>query len=379
MRSERRGPPFGVVVAIVALIQIAGTHVAATHQPATRPLDGIGYALLLAGPLLLLLRRRAPVLMLGAVLVVTGAYFLLAYPYGPAPLSLALAIVLAAAARRRVVSWSVAGGVVVVVFAWALLGGGEQGLIPAAAVSAWLVIMVLIGEAVRASRERQATRRAQAEASKLRAQDEYRLALARDIHDVVAHSLSMINVRASVALHLADREPEQLRPALEAIKTASKESLVQVRELLGVLREDAPLAPQLSLDQLPALIADARHSGMDVRLEYDGDAAAVRERLGPEREAVIYRVVQEAVTNAVRHSGGGAITVRLGPAGADTMAVSVDDDGGGRQGGPDGNGLRGMRERVAGVGGTVDLVELAPGLGVHATLPLEPAAEGDTP
>jgi signal transduction histidine kinase len=364
------------VVVLAALIQLGGTHVAAVHQPLAHRLDGLGYVLLLAGPLLLLLQRKAPEAMLGAVVLVTGAYFALGYPFGPAPLSLALAIILATAARRRIFSWSVTAAVVVAVFGWALLRGGEQGLIPAAAASAWLVIMVLIGEAVRANRERQATRRAQAEARKLRAQDEYRLALARDIHDVVAHSLSMINVRASVALHLADRDPEQLRPALEAIKTASKESLVQVRELLGVLREDAPLSPQLTLAQLGELIAEARHSGMDVTLAYDGDAAALSARLGTEREAVMYRVVQEAVTNAVRHSGAGRVEVRLGPAGQDTLAVAVDDDGDGRQGAPEGNGLRGLRERVAGLGGSVDVVELNPGLGVRVAVPLDSPEAG---
>ena len=157
------------------------------------------------------------------MVAVTGSYFLLHYPWGPAPMSLAVAIVLATAARRRVLSWSVSGAVVGALLLVAVLRGGDLALVRASAVSAWLVIMVLVGEARAARMERAQERRARAQAARQRAEDEYRLTLARDIHDVVAHSLSMINVRASVALHLADRDPGQLKPALEAIKEGSKD------------------------------------------------------------------------------------------------------------------------------------------------------------
>jgi signal transduction histidine kinase len=379
------------VAVLAAVIQLAGTHFAASRQPGSH-LDWLGYLLLLAGPALLLLWRRAPEAMLGGAVAVTGSYLALGYPWGPVPLSMALAIVLATAMRRRIFSWSVAGAAVVAAFAWAAVHGGELDLVQATAVSAWLAIMVLLGEGLRLRWERSAERRARAQAARQRAEDEYRLALARDIHDVVAHSLSMINVRASVALHLADRDPGQLRPALEAIKTASKESLVQVRELLGVLRQDAPRQPGLTLDSLPALVEDARQGGLDATLKYDGDPSALRAGLGPEREAVLYRVVQEAVVNAVRHSGAASLAVRIGPAAGGVLAVAIDDDGAGRQGSPEGNGLRGMRERLAGIGGAVELVELHPGLGVHAIIPLdagprepplepplEPPAGEDTP
>ncbi len=367
-----------VVAVVAAVIQVAGTHFAQTRQPGAHLLDLPGVALLLAGPALLLLHRKAPEAMLAGVVAVTGLYFGLGYPWGPAPLSVALAIIVATAARRRPFAWTVTAAVVVGIFIWGALAGGDLGLVRAAAASAWLIIMVLLGEALRARREWAAARRAEAAAARQRAEDEYRLALARDIHDVVAHSLSMINVRASVALHLADRDPQQLVPALEAIKTASKESLTQVRDLLGVLRQDAPLRPGLSLDAVPGLVADARNAGLAVSLAYDGDARLMRERLGPERETVVYRVVQEALTNAVRHAGARHVRVTIGPVAGDArpgpmLAVSVDDDGHGRGGAAEGNGLRGMRERLAGVGGGVEFVELRPGLGVRATLPLDPA------
>ncbi|MCU6481721.1 sensor histidine kinase [Arthrobacter sp. A2-55] len=372
MTGARRRRPMAAVAVLAAVIQLAGTHFAASRQPGSH-LDWLGYLLLLAGPALLLLWRRAPEVMLAGAVAVAAGYLALGYPWGPVPLSMALALVLATARRRRVFSWSVAGALVVAAFAWAAVHGGELDLVKAAAVSAWLVIMVLLGEGLRLRWERSAERRARAQAARQRAEDEYRLALARDIHDVVAHSLSMINVRASVALHLADRDPGELRPALEAIKSASKESLEQVRELLGVLRQDAPRQPGLTLDSLPALVEDARQGGLDATLKYDGDPSALRAGLGPEREAVLYRVVQEAVVNAVRHSGAAAVAVRIGPAAGGVLAVAIDDDGTGRQGAPEGNGLRGMHERLAGIGGSVDLVELHPGLGVHATIPLDAA------
>ncbi|MGA7205114.1 MAG: sensor histidine kinase [Specibacter sp.] len=374
MRGARRGPPIGVLVVAVAFIQLVGTHVAATRQPFTHRLDVAAYLLLLAGPALLLLRRRAPELMLAAVLAVTDAYFLLRYPWGPAPLSLALAIILATAAGRRVFSWSVTAGVVVAVLAWALLRGGDLALLRAVAVSAWLVILVLLGEGFRARLEKQQQRRARAREAKARAEDEYRLALARDIHDVVAHSLSMINVRASVALHLADRDPSQLKPALEAIKGASKDSLDQVRELLGVLRRDAPLQPGPTLAAGDALVEGARQGGLAATLVYDGERRLMSERLGSVGEAAVYRVVQEGVTNAVRHAGATTLHVRMalepGPGAAGTLRVTVSDDGAGLRGAPAGNGLRGMHERVAALGGTLTVADTHPGVRVEVAIPL---------
>lgn len=381
MNAARGGPHLGLVVTAIAAIQVVGTHFAANRQPGARPLDWLGYALLLAGPLLLLLWRRAPELMLVCVVAVTGTYFLLRYPLGPAPMAMAVAIVLVTAAGRRAFSWTVSAAVVAVLLLTAVLRGGDLALVRAVAVSAWLVIMVLVGESVRARIERAQENRARRRAAQARAEDEYRLTLARDIHDVVAHSLSMINVRASVALHLADRDPGQLKPALEAIKEASKDSLDQVRELLGVLRRDAPLQPGLTLARLPQLVEDAKGAGLGAALEYDVEPGLLRERLGPAGEAVVYRMAQEAVTNVIRHADAGRVVLRLalgsvgrGPG----LLVSVEDNGHGMRGAAEGNGLRGMRERLAAVGGSLTIVGLHPGTRVLAVIPLG-AAPGAAP
>ncbi len=162
----------------------------------------------------------------------------------------------------------------------AVLAGDETGLVRASAGVAWAAILVLIGEGFRRRGERMAEYRRRREAAKQAERDEYRLTLARDIHDVVAHSLSMINVQASVALHLGTNDPEKLRPALEAIKAASKESLAEVRQLLGVLRDDAPLSPAAppSLGRIPELVDDARRGGLEVRFENSVDGGRSRHR-----------------------------------------------------------------------------------------------------
>nr|WP_246279712.1 sensor histidine kinase [Psychromicrobium silvestre] len=191
-----------------------------------------------------------------------------------------------------------------------------------------------------------------------------RLALARDIHDVVAHSLSTINVRASVALHLAQKDPSQIEPALQAIKSTSKEALDEVRELLGVLREDAPLVPASLLERLPKLIEDARGTGLQVSLQSN-----LSQPLSAEQEAASYRIIQEALTNIVRHAGAQQVSVALNSA-AGWLRITVDDDGRGLQGNAEGNGLPGIRERVSGLGGTVEFQPRHPGLSVQVAVPL---------
>jgi signal transduction histidine kinase len=374
MPRRFQGPPTAFVVIAVAVVQVVGTVFAAARQPDHRPLDLLAFALLLAGPAALSVRRRWPAIMLPAAAAATITYLAAGYPWGPVPLSLALAIVFSAAAGRRWQTWTVTAVCAVALVAFFVRSGDEAALIRAVAGTSWLVILVLLGEGARLRHERVAERRRQRESREQAARDEYRLALARDIHDVVAHSLSLINVRASVALHLGDRDPDQFRPALEAIKTASKESLDEVRQLLGVLREDVPLSPASApgLRKLPELAENARRTGLDVQLDI---------RLGPEAaglppgsEEAAYRIVQEALTNVVRHAGASSAAVVLeipadGPD-AGHLTITVDDDGRGAAGAAEGNGLRGMRERAAALGGTVRFLPLDPGWRIRAVLPL---------
>jgi signal transduction histidine kinase len=377
MQRRFRGPPTAFIVVAVAVFQIVGTVFASARQPEHRPVDALAVALLLLGPAALSLRRRAPLVMLPVAAAAVGAYLAMGYAWGPIFLSLALAIVFSAAAGKRWQTWAVAGLCAAVLVAVALQQGDEASLIRAFAATSWLAILVVLGEGVRLRTERVAERRRQHEAREQAARDEYRLALARDIHDVVAHSLSLINVRASVALHLGEKDPEQFRPALQAIKTASKESLAEIRQLLGVLRDDAPLSPSpLTIGQVHELVDHARRAGIDVRLDL---GLPVPVHLPGAVQEAAYRIVQESLTNVVRHSGArkAAVVLALEPAGAagagnggGLLSVTIDDDGAGATGVPEGNGVTGMRERAAGLGGTLEVTALHPGWRVRSVLPV---------
>ncbi|WP_077490355.1 sensor histidine kinase [Sinomonas mesophila] len=367
LQSERRAGarwrvplPFAVAGAVVlSAIQLAGTHGAAFRQPEARPLDAFGIALLVAGPALLVALRWRPGQAASAVVALTIGYFAAGYPWGPVLVAPAIGLVLATAAGARRWTWPAGAAFAAAAVVWALVAGEW---VRAGAAVAWTAVVLLVGEGLRVRRERFAARRREWEASRREARDQERLELARDIHDVVAHSLSLINVRASVALHLAERRPEELRPALEAIKLASHEALGEVRELLGVLRQDAPTTPGDPLERLPSLVDDARGAGLavtfDARIDPPPSSALAR---------IAYRVVQEALTNAVRHAGARRVHVRLAREGG-LIAVEVHDDGAGLRGAAPGAGLRGMRERVEAVGGRLTLVDDG-GLRVRAELP----------
>ena len=213
------------------------------------------------------------------------------------------------------------------------------------------MVVLAVSEVVRTRRE-QAAQRERAEADeRQRRVDEERLRLAQDLHDVLAHNISLINVQASVALHLLDDDPEQARPALATIKDVSKDALHELRTALDLLRrgadDEAPRSPTPRLADLDALVAGVRAGGLDVRLEQP----ATPPTLPAPVESAAYRIVQEALTNVTRHAHARTVTVRLGY--DDGVTIEVTDDG---RGGPaePGNGIRGMKERAAALGGTAD-------------------------
>jgi signal transduction histidine kinase len=200
--------------------------------------------------------------------------------------------------------------------------------------------------------------------------------IARELHDVLAHNISLINVQAGVALHLMDEQPGQSRSALAAIKQASNDALGELRSVLDVLRqgdEAPPRTPASGLAHLERLVAGAEATGLQVRTRVDGTPRP----LPAGTDLAAYRIVQEALTNVTRHAGPASATVLIAY-GENDLTVQVDDDGRGpvAAGNGSGNGIRGMRERVAALGG-----ELAagprPGGGfrVKARLPLEAVEE----
>jgi signal transduction histidine kinase len=371
------------VALLVGVVQLVGTFLAARHQPAHRPLDPVGVALLVAGPVALTVRRRAPVAVLFAVLAATLAYNLLGFPMGPIWAALIVAFFTAVLAGRRLAAWlALAAGYLSGAWLEPLVHrSARPSLVGAVALAAWLLLLLTIAETVRARRERAlAAARSRDEETRRRASEE-RLRIARELHDVLAHHISLINVQAGVALHLMDERPEQARTALTAIKQASKDALGELRGVLDALRqvdEAAPRAPQAGLAQLDDLVAGARAAGLRVHAEVDGAPRPLPAGV----DLAAFRIVQEALTNVTRHAGPATATVRV-TYGDDDLTVQVDDDGhgsggraagaaGAQRGDGGGNGIPGMRERAAALGGHLEAGP-RPGGGfrVHARLPLE--------
>ena len=357
----------------LAVVQVGGTFGAAHGQPERRPLDALAIALVLAGPLSLLWLRRFPVHVLVVVAAVTLVYLLREYPYGPVILSLVVALLVNVIRGHRAAAWLAAGTVYAGHLALRPLVGDEDwSWGQALGVGAWGLVILTAGEIARVRRERTvAARQARAETERRQANEE-RLLIARELHDTVAHHMSLINVQAGVALHLVDRRPEQAQTALAVIKDASKEALTELRALVGVLRDEteaAPRAPASMLGSLDDLVARSSHAGLTVRKRVDGDVRPLPAAV----ELAAFRIVQEAITNVVRHSGARTADITL-DYGADVLTVQVTDDGtGGPRAGSlaEGSGIRGMRERAAALRGTL-VLDASPsgGLRLVATFPL---------
>ena len=383
-----------VIAAVAAVVQVGGTAVAARHQPDARTLDFSGYLLLAAGPVALIARRWQPVAVLATVFAATLGYTMLDYPGGPIWMALIIAFGGALIGGHRIAAYaSLLAGYVS--FLWlAKLTTGKPG--PSAGVAvglaAWLLFLLAGSELIRnrrayarASRQRAIEERRSAyEADRRRASEE-RLGIARELHDVVAHSLSLINVQAAVALELMDGRPEQARTALTAIKQASRDALVDVQSVLDALRrpgEEAPLAPAPSLRDVADLIERAEATGLIVDARVTATVAALPSGV----DAAGYRIVQEALTNVVRHANASMVAVWIS-ADDNVLVIEVDDDGTGwtrnRPGGGtgrSGSGMRGMRERAAALGGELTTGRRAGGgWQVLARLPLGTRPEADAP
>jgi len=374
------GRPTDVAVAaLVAVAQLGLTTLAARRQPDRQALDLLAYLLLAVGPVALLWRRRSPAVVLAVVMASNVLYFGLGYPYGPAWLALIVAFWTAVTGGARRVAWATAVVGLAAYFTLAALLD-RVGPATAATIAAhlgWLLLVLSVSEIALAARQRrQAAERTRAEEARRRAGEE-RMRIARELHDVLAHNISLINVQAGVALHLMDEQPGQSRTALAAIKQASNDALGELRSVLDVLRqgdEAPPRAPASGLAQLDSLVAGAGATGLEVRTRVEGLARP----LPAGTDLAAFRIVQESLTNVTRHAGPASATVlvRYGP---DDLTVRVDDDGRGpaaATGPGNGNGIRGMRERVAALGGELTTGP-RPGGGfrVQARLPIDESGD----
>ncbi|MGC0415316.1 sensor histidine kinase [Embleya sp. AB8] len=248
----------------------------------------------------------------------------------------------------------------------------------------WMYLPVAIGEAVRAKRAYWAEVQARLARAEHEREDEARrrvtaerMRIARELHDVVAHSIAMINIQAGVAAHVIDRDVPQAKEALVHIKVASRDALAELRTTLGVLRQDGdndlPTEPTPGVDDVEALVASYRNAGLPVHLEESGEVRSPSAPVG----LALYRIVQESLTNAMKHAGDGASAIVRVVYGEHAVEVDVLDDGRGtpepargKSADGTGHGLLGMRERAVAVGGSL-AVGPGPngGFSVHAVLP----------
>ncbi|MFF3912434.1 sensor histidine kinase [Streptomyces sp. NPDC001852] len=345
--------------------------------------DSLSLLLMLLAAATLVLRRRAP----KTVLAVTGALSVIECvtgdPRAPVAMSAVVALYTVAATTDRTTTWRVGLLTMTVLTAAAMLGGplpwyAQENL----GVLAWTGIGATAGDAVRSRRAVvQAIRERAERAERTREEEarrrvaEERLRIARDLHDVVAHHIALVNVQAGVAAHVMDKRPDQAKEALAHVREASRSALEELRATVGLLRQSgdpaAPTEPAPGLSRLDELADTFRHAGLPVEV--------ARADQGTELPAAVdlaaYRIIQEALTNAQKHAGADAkaevSVVRVGT----DIEVTVLDDGAGAAGVPGaggGHGLLGMRERVTALGGTLTTgPRYGGGFRVHAILPLK--------
>ncbi len=425
------------VALVVALVQVFGGRGANFGQTGVRSLDALGYALLLVGPVALLFRRHEPLPVLFVTLATCVSYLWLDYGYGPIFLSLVIAFLTAATRGSRWWTYPLVPlGYLVIVWPLPALLGRHTEVWQIFGLLAWLAVLVGLAEGIRqrqavleARRQRAEAARRDEQAQRRRQATEERLAIARELHDVLAHSLSLINVQASVALELFDKKPEQAASALTAIKGASKDALAEVHTLLHTIRtgntlggeatdaepeqlsdpaerarrgrrrrararrrgaemrraarraeasdtssptpEDdnrstsdsavteqaesqpaAPRTPAPTIADLDELLHRIREAGLTVHTRVLGTVAPLPSVI----DVAAARIIQESLTNVVRHAPGAdaTVTVRYTP---DSVDFTIDNtrptSAPARTGTTGGNGIIGMRERAHALGGAL--------------------------
>jgi signal transduction histidine kinase len=370
-------PELGLVLA-VGMAQVGTTALAAYHDAGGGDVSLMGLGLLTTGVAALPFRHRFPVSALVVSFASTLAYWSLDYRPGPIFVSLIVAFAHALlAGHRRAAVATVAAGYLAFPWVGVVIDRKERPSVAFLVVlAAWLITLVSVTEVVRSRRDR-ARQAARSEAETMRRQaTEERLRIARELHDVVAHHMSLINLQAGAALHRTRDRPHPSDEALTVIKDASKQALVELRSILGVLRhvdEDAPRSPTPGLEQLAGLVARAESAGVRVHLDTNGSIDDLPRNV----DLAAYRIVQEALTNVARHSNHPDAAVRIRRH-DDTLTIEVLDDGTAppaREPLPaGGNGIAGMRERAASVGGRLDAgPRPARGFAVHADLPIRTA------
>ncbi len=381
MRQRMPELPVELLLALMMLLAVgAGTVIEVRYAPYPAPAPAGAYAIAVASCLVLVLRRRFPLAVTVAGIALLAAYHLAGYPGGAPALSLfvsfySLSLYWTSRATFVVAAVLIVAEVLVFElprhptpwYSFAVLG-------PAFGL-AWMVILGgTAGFRRRAAEERVRQVAVTAEAQLRERLADERLRIARELHDVLAHTISVIAVQSGAALDSLDAEPERTRAALRTVRTAAKQAMPELRAALGLLRSDGAMsevAPerfsQPTLDQIDELVEHARAAGL--RVTVSAESLELPAFLG----LTAYRIVQEALTNVVRHAGASSVHVTIARS-SDGVTIDVSDDGAGPSSLVSGSGLgvAGMRERVTLVGGTVSAGPVpSGGWTVHAELPLE--------
>jgi signal transduction histidine kinase len=363
-------PDVALAGAIGVLLVIHGVIGRAVVPPAA-----VDYLLIAVGVVAAAACRRMPVVGLLVTTAAMAAYTLRVHPGPPGALAVLGAVYVAANAGHRLLAALASGGFLASFFAADLAVAAQGSVQPdperTMLLLGWFLAANVAGAVSRGRRaylrqveERAAEAERTREETALRRAGEERLRIARELHDSLTHSISIIKVQAGVAVHLAHKRGEEVPAALLAIQEASGEAMRELRSTLEVLREP----DGRDLDRLSDLVERTGSASLRTTLTVDG-----RPRPLPvEVDRAAYRIVQEALTNVSRHAGPAKAVVRLDYR-PDQLVISVDDDGrGARDDMAAGVGLTGMRERVTALGGTL---RVGPrdggGFGVRAELPLE--------
>lgn len=387
----------------VTVTQVQGTVALAaargTEQRSLADSGYLGFTLLVLGGLVVTFRRWCPVPVFVVAALSSLAYYELGFPDGYGWLGLLVALYSLAAYGDGRRSLAIAGvGIALLATGWLIAGRDVE---PREAIG-WVffrigvsVMSTALGESVRSRRVIAADAQERAELAERTREDEARarvdaerLRIAREVHDTVAHAIAIINVQSGATAHVLDKRPEQAREALRIIEQTSSRTLQEMRAILGVLRDgdDNPV-PRASLEQIDDLTAEARAAGLDLTVEVNSPPAPLPSAV----DSAAYRILQESITNIIRHTGPTRVRVAVTP-GIEHLEIRVTDHGSaGARGtaasrppgrgrgratgvtGRPGRGILGMRERCQLLGGELD-ASPTPGGGfeVMARLPLAP-------
>ncbi|MBM0229117.1 MULTISPECIES: histidine kinase [Micromonospora] len=409
---KRRAAPFRLPVLaqdvllglFVAVMQVQGT-AAKPPEVGSRPLADLGhlgYVLLIVSGLVLAVRRRWPVPVFITAALASLVYFGVDFPDGPGWLGLFVALYTLTAygdGRRSLVTAGV--GITALTIGWLVAAADIE---PREAIG-WVffrigasVMSAALGESVRSRRFIAAEAQERAERAERTREEEARsrvdaerLRIAREVHDTVAHAIAIINIQAGVTAHVLDKRPERARETLVAIEQTSSQALREMRAILGVLRDSHDgRVPHPGLEQIDELTAKARDAGLDIKLEATSPTSPPPSAVG----GAAYRILQESITNVIRHVGPTRVTVALNY-GTDVLEIRVIDEGRRHAPGDDapgphvpakhptsngtgssaelGSGILGMHERCQLLGGEL-VARALPGGGfeVKARLPLAP-------